>query len=981
PEEMAAALARHDEILRDAITSAGGRVLKTTGDGAIAVFESSADGIRASITAQQALGAEPWENARVRVRMGLHAGETLSRDEDHFGPVMNRAARIMAAGHGGQVLVSETAVHLAADGLAPETGFRDLGRHRLKDLTEPEHLFQLLHPGLPATFPDLKTLDARPNNLPLQATELVGRTQELAAIHLMLGSPAARLLTIAGPGGAGKTRLGLQVGADLIDSYRDGVWFVDLTADNSPADAFETVVRTLELPVSRTGEPLDVLKNRLRDRQMLLILDNFEQVVDAGSGVGELLAAAPELRVVITSRETLRVRGEQVYPVPPLALPHPDRSLGEIAESEAVRLFVERASEASPAFALDDGNARDVAAICLRLDGLPLAIELAAARLNVFTPSDLLDRITDRLDVLASGGRDLPDRQRTLWGAISWSYELLNEDERRLFELLSVFSSADLPALETVAANASGDGFIVDTLASLVDKSLVRRIETDGSYRFSMLQMIKEYAAGRLAGNSGEHAGVIAAHATYYSTLAALQQSDLDAAGRDRALTVLEADLDNLRAAWHFWVEQSDYPRLAAMFPGMWALHSARGWYHGAIALADDLLGILATTEASEERDSAEQALRVNQARALMAVHGYNLGVESAFQRALELAGSIGTSRDEAPVLRALASYYTQTADFPKAAELALRLLEIGDQLGDEALQIEARSALAATLLYFDIPGCLAHLDFVIAHYDPARHGSHRLGPDSGVVARISKAVMLWETGHAEAVVQLANEALEFADRIGHPFSRAWALYHCGFLAAIGGRWDEVRSLSERLAAISSEHDYPLWRTLATVLEGVARTALGEPEIGVKLTESGVELYEGLAPPPVFWPFVLGLRASVYAMAEDPAAALELVDQAIAIWEPGGVVPPELWVRRADLLRMIHGPTDEVEELYERGATVAAGLDMARWELRARTRLVALRREQRPGDDGLTELAELVATLAEGHDDDDYRAAQELLGT
>ena len=981
PAEMSKALERHDAIMGEAI-AASGRVLKTTGDGAVAVFDSAADAIRACIEAQRALDVEAWDTSTIRVRMGVHAGETLTRHDDHFGPVMNRAARIMAAGHGGQVLVSAVVEEMASAELTGDTSFRDLGSYRLKDLTEPEHLYQLVHPGLRLEFPDLKTLDSRPNNLPLQATEFLGRSQELAAIRLMLENRATRLLTLAGPGGAGKTRLGLQVAADLVDSFRDGVWFVDLAADFEPDDAFETVIRTLALPVSRTGAPLDVLKNRLRDRQMLLVLDNFEQVVDAGPAVAELLQGAPELTVVVTSRETLRVRGEQVYPVPPLSLPHPDHPTAQIAESEAVQLFVERASAVSPVFVLSDDNAAVVAAICLRLDGLPLAIELAAARLNLFTPADLLNRITDRLDVLASGGRDLPDRQRTLWGAIGWSYELLTDEERALFEMLAVFAGAELAALETVAVDALGAGDILDTLSSLVDKSLVRRREIDGSLRFSMLQMIKEYATDRLAKNPAQRATTVSTHAAYYAEFATEQQSRLHGPERDAMLRRLEADIDNLRSAWQHWVAGADHVRLSQMMNGLWALHAARGWYHGAIELTADLLGVLAGSDPSDERDAEELKLRINQARALMAINGYNLEVEEAFRRALDLAESVGTPEDQVPVLRALASYHLQTADMPKAREMGRQLLEIGRSLGDEAVEIEAHSVIGYTMLYFDTEACLEHLDYVITRYDPSKSGAigDQLGPNTGVVARISSAFVLWEVGELDAAVNRVNGALEFAARIASPYSVAWALYHQGFMGVSRGRFEDVLDISQRLATISTENDYVLWRTLATVLEGVATTALGNPAEGVALTERGVDLYQGLAPPPIFWPLVLGLRAGVQAMAGELEKALELMDAAIAIWEGTGTMPPELWVRRGDLLHAMRGDGDpEVLEMYERAAQGAQGLGLRLPGLRAHTRLVRLRRALGAEDDGSAELADLLDSFTEGHGEADVVAAKETL--
>lgn len=981
PVEMSKALERHDAIMREAITQSGGRILKTTGDGAIAVFSNAADAIYACIKAQQALDTEAWDTTPVRVRMGVHAGDTETRDDDYFGPVMNRAARIMAAGHGGQVLVSQTAANLAATELSDDATFRDLGTFRLKDLTEPEHLYQLVYPGIGVDFPDLKTLDSHPNNLPLQSTEFLGRTEELAAIHLMLENPTTRLLTIAGPGGAGKTRLGLQVAADLVDTFRDGVWFVDLAEDAAPDDAFGSVIRALSLSVSRTGAPLDVLKNRLRDRNMLLVLDNFEQVVAAGPSVAELLLSAPELKVLVTSRETLRVRGEKVYPVPPLSLPHPDQAIDQIAESEAVQLFVERATSASPAFAMTDENVGAIAAICLRLDGLPLAIELAASRLNLFTPADLLDRIVDRLDVLASGGRDLPDRQRTLWGAIGWSYELLTPEERSLFGLFAVFAGAELNALEAVASDALGKHSILDTLSSLVDKSLVRRSESSGSVRFSMLQMIKEYAADRLAERSDWQPAATGAHAVYYASFAAEQASRLDGPGRTAALQRLEADIDNLRSAWRHWVLDVDYGHLAQMLDGLWELHTARGWYHGAIELSVDMLGLLGDTEPSDERDADELKLRIRLARASMAVHGYNLEVEHAFARALELTESVGASEDRVPLLRALASYHLQTANFQASLQIGQQLLDTGLATGEEAVELEGHSVIANALLYVDANLCLDHLDHVIRRYDPAKHGAgYQLGPNTGVTARVAAAFMHWEVGDLDVAVTRMREAVEFAARIGHPYSQTWAVYHEGFFAVSRNRFDDVLDASRRLAALSEKHDYALWRTLATVLEGVAVAALDDPQAGMELTEHGVDLYQGLAPPPVFWPFLLGLRAGVHAMAGELPKALDLANQALAIMEAGGALPPDLWVRKGDLVQAIRGIEDpEVRELYEQAAEVAPTMGLRLPALRALTRLVRLRRALGDGDDGSSALADLLATFTQGKDEVDVIAAQATL--
>jgi predicted ATPase/class 3 adenylate cyclase len=984
PLEMASALARHDAILTETIDQARGTVLKTTGDGLIAAFDSVGGALAATLDAQKALAAEPWGPAGpLRVRMGVHTGETESRDGDYFGPVMNRTARIMAAGHGGQVLLSAVASRLALDQLPPGAVLRDLGIHRLKDLTLPEHLYQLVHQDIETEFPAPFTLDSRPHNLPLQTTEFLGRSTELAAIQVMLVSPNVRLLTIAGPGGAGKTRLGLQVAAEQFDRFRNGVFFVDLSAERDPGAAFEAIIRTLDLPVSKGGDPLQILKTRLRDLQILLLLDNFEQVTAAAPGVSELLQHAPELKIIVTSRETLHIRAEHVFPVPPLTLPNPKDTAASIAESEAVQLFTERARAVRSGFALTDDSAQIIAEICLRLDGLPLAIELAAARLNVFTPTDLLDRLRERLDVLGGGGRDLPDRQRTLWGAIGWSYELLDARERDLFELISVFSATRLPALETVSA-ALGADFDVDSLASLVDKSLVRSDESGTSQHFSMLLMIREYAAARLADSPGREQAVRRAHALYFSDFAHRLQDRLVGPERESALKDLASEIGNLRTAWRYWVDQGDLEQLFNLIDGLWALHEAKGWYHAAIELASDALSVLASAERSPELAAEELILRTSLARALMAVRGYTVEVEEAFKQVLQMSEGTGTAAQRFPVLRALATYYTGIAEFGKAAEVGRQLLELGEREGDESIRIEAHYVLGAAISFSgDLDTGLPHLDRAIELYNPRVHGfsRFRLGPNTGVVARVASGLLLWMCGGLERAVTRLIEALDLARQLDHPYSIAYALYHNGFLALNRSRFEECGERARELAQVADENDYLVWRTLATVLEGVSMTALGRVEEGLVMTEAGIDLYKGLTTPPVFWPLILSLRGLVHALAGQATQALVLIDEAIEAGGPDELDSSGFQVFKGDFLRMLPEPDlGGAEEAYQAGrrGSRARGLHLV--ELQAMTRLVDLRREMGRSPDGSDELALLYATFTEGFNEHDLLMARKVLG-
>lgn len=414
---MQAALARHDELLRRSIEERGGFVFKTVGDAFCCAFATATDALEAALDAQRSLLKEQWgESGPLRVRMALHMGAAEERDGDYFGPPVNRVARLLSAAHGGQVLLSLPTHEMVRDQLPAGMNLADLGEHRLKDLFRPERVFQLVSPDLPSEFPPLRTLDAYRNNLPLQPTPLVGREKEVAQVCDLLRAEETRLLTLTGPGGIGKTRLALQAAADVLEDFTDGTFFVPL-ATLTEADLFLSAVAEA-LGVKEIGEqPLDEsLKDYLSERRMLLVLDNFEQVLEGAPAVTELLAASPGLKVLATSRISLRLYGEHVFPVPPLSMPDlkSPPPLERLTQYEAVRLFVERAQAVKPDFSITNESAPAVAEICVRLDGLPLAIELAAARITMLPPRAMLQRLGSRLKLLTGGARDLPERQRTL---------------------------------------------------------------------------------------------------------------------------------------------------------------------------------------------------------------------------------------------------------------------------------------------------------------------------------------------------------------------------------------------------------------------------------------------------------------------------------------------------------------------------------------------------------------------------------------
>ncbi len=908
PEAMGPALATHDEILRTAVTTNHGEVVKATGDGLMATFTAIPDCVTACLEAQRSLTSTDWGLPEtLRVRMGVNVGDAEPRDGDYYGPAVNRAARIMAAGHGGQVLLSEVAAKLATPTLPQGSGLVDLGSHRLKDLTEPEQLFQLTHADLELEFPPLATLDSTPNNLPLQVSEFFGRETELAAVHQLLAHPGSRLVTLTGPGGTGKTRLALQASADVVDAYPDGVYFVDLASERTPDAAFEAMLRDLGLSSSKEGSALQTLKSKLRSSRMLLVLDNFEQVTDAGAGVAELLQHCPTLEIIVTSREALNVRGEHVFAVPTLGLATPHASTSEIAEAPAVQLFVERATAARSGFSLTDDNAHVIAEITERLDGLPLAIEVAAARLAVFSTEELRDRLRERFDVLGKGARDLPDRQRTLRSTIEWSYELLEPDECRLFEIMSVFAGARLDAIEAVAEAVSPEVDALDALASLVAKSLVRSVDADGSRRFSMLQTIGGYAAERLEADPETAHAVRRAHAEFFTNVSASRSAALAGPRRETVLAELSSEIGNLRIAWSHWEAASNLEQLNVMLDALWGLTEARGWYHAAVQLTTDLLRVLSTTEHSPERDAEEMVLRTSRARAVMATKGFTSEIESEFKRALALSGSTQESAGRGPVLRALASYYMNVADMAQSAEMGRQLLDLAIAEGDEAMIVEGHVVLGVTLPYIEnIPSGLDHLDRAIDLFDPEVHstGRLRLGTSPGVVARFASALLSVPAGLTGQADARARDGLELARQLDHPFSIAYALHHAGFLALTRSDFDRARDYAIELSGVAAKHDYPVWQALATIVHGVADCGLGRPTEGLERSEAGAASYQDLTTPPVFWPLLLVVRATGFVLSGQPEVALGMVDDAIALTGSESVYP-DFRIFKGDILAML----------------------------------------------------------------------------
>ena len=592
-DEYPGLLSEHHRLLREAVDAADGVAIGTEGDSLFAAFGSASAAVGAAVAAQKALAAQLWPGgASVRVRMGLHTGEALIRDGTYVGLDVHRAARIAAVGHGGQVLLSESTRALVDQSLPDGVELRDLGRHRLKDLAQPERIYETVIAGLDSHFPALRSLDATPNNLPTQLTSFVGRTREVAEARRLLAG--TRLLTLTGPGGTGKTRLSLQLAAEVIADYPDGVFFVQLGPIEDPGLVAPAIVQALGLREGVNQTPAEQLAEHLRNRRLLLALDNFEQVLPAAALVGDMLRASVGLRVVVTSRATLHLYGEREYEVPPMALPEVGGPVDPLTlpRYESVALFLERATAVKPDFQITAGNAASVAEICSRLDGLPLAIELAAARVKLLPPQALLARLGRRLDTLDVGARDLPARQQTLRGAIAWSHDLLEPAARRLFACFSVFVGG--ATLESAEAICGGDGLdVLSGLANLVDQSLIRQDEADGEPRFSMLFTIREFALEQLAAG-GDVDAVAAVHAGVYLDLAEAIAPGLTGSDQKQLLDRLDRENGNLRAALSWSIENARTVTALRLGSALWRFWQMRGmlreggeWLERILALPD----------------------------------------------------------------------------------------------------------------------------------------------------------------------------------------------------------------------------------------------------------------------------------------------------------------------------------------------------------------------------------------------------------
>jgi predicted ATPase/class 3 adenylate cyclase len=822
PDKMRPALARHDMIVRTCVEGNRGTVVKMSGDGVHAVFADPLDALRATLELQRTIvELEPTERVALQVRCGMHAGVDERRDNDFFGSGVNRAARIMSVAHGGQVLLSQAVAALVSDRLPDGVSLRDLGSVRLRDLANPERVYQLVHPQLRQDFPALRSLQATPNNLPQQVSSFVGREREVAEAKKHLNE--TRLLTLLGIGGLGKTRLSLEVAAEVLDDYPDGVWFVDLAPMTDERLVPQAVASVLGVKEEAGRPVLEALVKYVSDRKLLLILDNCEHLLHACAELSvQLLQSGPILKILASSREHLHVKGEATYPVPPLSVPDPNAkiTLEALTQFEAVRLFVERARAKQPGFQLTQTNAKTVADICQRLDGIPLAIELASARVRALSVEEIAARLSDRFGLLTRGDRTALPRQQTLRASIDWSYELLTDHERALLRRLSVFAGGwTLEAAEAVGADGDVEtADVLDLLTNLIEKSLVT-LEAEGK-RYRLLETVRQYAQERLS-ISGEEDESRTRHLTFYLMLTEKARPELAGPRQGDWLARLDLERENLLAA-HAWCSRAE----GGTELGLRFVHATKAFWlnRGLLGLA---LGV--TMEALARSSSPSGGLLrcrgLFTAGQLCYFMGRYAEAQSFLEQSLQIAREIGDKGRVAMVLQPLGMACLGRADVAAARRHLEEALDLARQLGNKREIAAAMNALAQ----------LYRVEGMLDAAEPLYKNVLALARDVGdresiAIGLLNLAMVAIGQGWSAEAQDLLLKALAIAQETGsRPASQSILEVSAG-LAVLRNEWERAARFfgaAESLAGATGLHRDPADEAFLLPLITKAREALG----------------------------------------------------------------------------------------------------------------------------------------------------------
>jgi predicted ATPase/class 3 adenylate cyclase len=791
PEIWESLRSRHHQILREAIESNHGFVFQVIGDAFCAAFHRAGDALKAAYQAQQRLQEEPWGDRPIRARMGIHTGEAEAHDEEYRGYLtLSLVQRLMSAGHGGQILISETTENLVRDQLPKDISLQTLGKHSFRDVPQPVRVFQVLAPGLSTDFPPLRTVPSHPNNLPAQLTSFVGREKELADIQKLLLD--THVLTLIGPGGTGKTRLSMQAASALLDRFPDGLWLVELAPILDPL----LVPRTVAMAMGLRDEPqrpvIDMLCDYLREKKMLLILDNCEHLVDACAHMADrILHAAPDVRILASSREALGIGGEVTYRVPSLGLPDMLNlpSLDSLSQYEAVKLFIDRAKSAVPAFLVTNENAPAVAQICHRLDGIPLAIELAAAKTRVLGVEQIAERLDDRFRLLTGGSRTALERHQTLRAAIDWSYNLLPVAEQILFRRLSVFVGGwTLEAAESVCADESTMSTdIFDLLEQLINKSLVVMEEMQGKTRYSMLETMRQYANEKLI-ESEESGTVRDKHLEYFLYLAETAEPHLTRPEQLEWLAKLDADYENIRLALEWALnKESAKPslRLCAALGWFWWVRSY--WLEGTSWLSSALKKPNQLTE-------SENVVRAQALYHDAALANYLDDLErmkNSAEQSLGLAEKFSDKRDIAIARFFVGWIFDRQYDYERAIPLMKQSLKNFEEIADHYWESVSYRWLGHSLVTC---GHIKREEKVYRHLELARKAGERMNLADALV---NCALYLFAVNRLDEATMYAEEASILLKQIGSNFGESGFFF--AHLAWLDGDYEKARMLLTEL--------------------------------------------------------------------------------------------------------------------------------------------------------------------------------------
>lgn len=877
PDAMQCAFNRHEQIIRQCAELHNGYPYKMIGDAFQIAFPAAGEALLAAIDAQHTLQAEPWgEIGTIRVRMALFTGVTEERGDDYVGPALNRAARLLSSGYGGQILLSQATEQLVRDSLPSSTSLRDMGEHRLKDLARPEKIFQVVAPDLSTEFPPLKTLNALPNNLPIQLTTFIGRQKEIEEIRHRLSQ--TRLLTLTGAGGCGKTRLALQVAAQVAHEFPNGAWMVELAPLADPSLVPQSIAAVFGLRQEEVRPLLETVIDYLREKDLLLILDNCEHLIDSCANLADrFLHACPRLKILASSREALGIAGETPYRVPSLSLPQKNSELDALIQSEAARLFIDRASALAPGFKVEPQQAPAITQICLRLDGIPLAIELAAARIKILSVEQIAQKLDDRFKLLTGGSRTALPRQQTLRALIDWSYSLLTESERILLRRLSVFAGGW--SLEAAQAICSCDPVceddVLDLLAHLVDKSLVIAESRGPAARYRLMETIRQYARDKLL-ESSEAEEIRTRHLDFYLQFAQIAEPKLHGHEQRDWLDRLEMEHDNFRSA----LEWSTHPgcvergmRLASALHWFW---DSRGYWIEANDTAEDLLkqpeassrtlaranlllvaGMMSGSsfESKAGRQYLEEAVSIARTsgpagRSVLALGLCALGAkvfgddnaagESLVEEGLAMARALDDDWIVAYVLYYQGMLFLGRRDLPRARMRFESSQKHFQSAGDERLADAAHGQInRVQMREGDIAGARRAYQQRMDHYrsinDPSMH--------SGLLNTLGELARM--EGEYRQAKDYYSQALEVSRYLGSRFgiaircgNLAFAEYHIGELESARAHFRESLSLAYELIAKPNA---------ALLLVGFALLALSDknPRRAVQLIAVAQKFLEG----------------------------------------------------------------------------------------------------------------------------------------